>query len=98
MQARAVALKTRPEGMPTADNFQIIDIDVPEPQDGEIQVENICMSVDPYMRGRMYDRKSYVPPLSNRRGFDRRQHRQGEQICSPRLSAWRLCVQCLGLA
>ena len=31
MQARAVALKTRPEGMPTADNFQIIDIDVPEP-------------------------------------------------------------------
>ena len=56
MQARAVALKTRPEGMPTADNFQIIDIDVPEPQDGEIQVENICMSVDPYMRGRMYDR------------------------------------------
>ena len=63
MQARAVALKTRPEGMPTADNFQIIDIDVPEPQDGEIQVENICMSVDPYMRGRMYDRKSYVPPF-----------------------------------
>lgn len=36
MQARAVALKTRPESMPTADNFQIIDIDVPEPQDGEI--------------------------------------------------------------
>ena len=32
MQARAVALKTRPEGMPTADNFQIIDIDVPEPK------------------------------------------------------------------
>ena len=63
MQARAVALKTRPEGMPTTDNFQIIDIDVPEPQDGEIQVENICMSVDPYMRGRMYDRKSYVPPF-----------------------------------
>ena len=47
MQARAVALKTRPEGMPTTDNFPIIDIDVTEPQDGEIQVENICMSVDP---------------------------------------------------
>ena len=41
MQARAVALKTRPEGMPTADNFQIMSIDVPEPQDGEIQVKNV---------------------------------------------------------
>ena len=38
MQARAVALKTRPEGMPTADSFQHIDIDVPQPQDGGIQV------------------------------------------------------------
>ena len=63
MKARAVALKSRPVGMPKISDFDIIDIDVPEPKDGEIQVKNACMSVDPYMRGRMYDRKSYVPPF-----------------------------------
>ena len=63
MKARAVALQSRPVGMPKTDDFQIIEIDAPDPQDGEIQVRNVCMSVDPYMRGRMYDRKSYVPPF-----------------------------------
>ena len=63
MKARAVALKSRPVGMPKTSDFDIIDIDIPEPNDGEIQVKNVCMSVDPYMRGRMYDRKSYVPPF-----------------------------------
>ena len=63
MKARAVALKSRPVGMPKTDDFEIIEIDVPEPKDGEIQVKNVSMSVDPYMRGRMYDRKSYVPPF-----------------------------------
>ena len=63
MKARAVALKSRPVGMPKTDDFEVIDIDVAQPQDGEIQVKNVCMSVDPYMRGRMYDRKSYVPPF-----------------------------------
>ncbi len=63
MQARAVTLKSRPKGMPKQDDFEVIDIEVPTPGDGEIQVENVCMSVDPYMRGRMFDRKSYVPPF-----------------------------------
>ena len=63
MHAKAVALTTRPEGMPTIEDFQIVDIDVPEPQAGQIQVKNLSMSVDPYMRGRMIDRKSYVPPF-----------------------------------
>ena len=54
MKARAVALKSRPVGMPKTSDFDIIDIDIPEPNDGEIQVKNACMSVDPYMRGRMY--------------------------------------------
>ena len=63
MQAKAVALKTRPDGMPKPDDFQIIDIEAPEPKDGQIQVKNLSMSVDPYMRGRMVDRKSYVPPF-----------------------------------
>jgi NADPH-dependent curcumin reductase CurA len=63
MQAKAVALTTRPEGMPTIEDFQIVDIDIAEPQAGQIQVKNLSMSVDPYMRGRMIDRKSYVPPF-----------------------------------
>ncbi|MYE14780.1 MAG: NADP-dependent oxidoreductase [Gammaproteobacteria bacterium] len=63
MPSRAVSLKNRPVGMPTPDDFQVMDVDVPDPGDGEVLVENVCMSVDPYMRGRMWDRKSYVPPF-----------------------------------
>ena len=63
MQSRAVVLKQRPVGMPRQSDFSIIETDVAEPQEGEIQVQNLCMSVDPYMRGRMIDRKSYVPPF-----------------------------------
>ena len=63
MQSRAVSLKNRPVGMPTPDDFQVTEVDVADPGDGEVLVENVCMSVDPYMRGRMWDRKSYVPPF-----------------------------------
>lgn len=61
--SRAVTLKQRPVGMPTRDDFDIIEVADTDPADGEIQVRNLCMSVDPYMRGRMVDRKSYVPPF-----------------------------------
>lgn len=57
------SLASRPEGMPAAQNFQSKTVEVAAPQDGEIQVQNNWMSVDPYMRGRMYDRESYVPPF-----------------------------------
>ncbi len=63
MQTRAICLKSRPVGMPKEDDFEVISVDLPEPGDGEIQVANVCMSVDPYMRGRMVDRKSYVAPF-----------------------------------
>jgi NADPH-dependent curcumin reductase CurA len=63
MQTRAVALQERPVGMPKTSDFQILTQGLPDPGDGEIQVKNVCMSVDPYMRGRMVDRKSYVPPF-----------------------------------
>jgi hypothetical protein len=49
--------------MPKQSDFAVIETDVPEPGEGQIQVQNLCMSVDPYMRGRMVDRKSYVPPF-----------------------------------
>ena len=61
--AREVRLKSRPIGLPAAENFEIAAIDLPEPGAGEVLVRNLWMSVDPYMRGRMYDRPSYVPPF-----------------------------------
>ena len=48
--------------MPSPDDFQIVETEVGEPAEGEVLVRNLYMSVDPYMRGRMRDRKSYVAP------------------------------------
>lgn len=61
--SREVRLKSRPVGVPTDDNFEVATVTLPAPGDGEVQVKNLYMSVDPYMRGRMYDRPSYVPPF-----------------------------------
>ena len=63
MKARSVVLKERPDGIPKQSDFEVVTSDVGTPQENEIQVQNVCMSVDPYMRGRMVDRKSYVPPF-----------------------------------
>ncbi|MGB3625654.1 MAG: NADP-dependent oxidoreductase [Henriciella sp.] len=57
------ALAKRPVGMPQQADFSMKEESIGEPKDGEIQVKNSWMSVDPYMRGRMYDRESYVPPF-----------------------------------
>ena len=61
--ARAWTLKSRPSGMPTADNFELKTVPDAELSDGEVRVNNSFLSVDPYMRGRMNDVKSYVPPF-----------------------------------
>ena len=61
--SRAVQLAKRPIGMPELTDFTVIEQPVSAPKDGQVQVRNLCMSVDPYMRGRMVDRKSYVPPF-----------------------------------
>jgi len=61
--SREVRLKSRPEGMPRPENFEVGSVELPAPGPGEVQVKNLYMSVDPYMRGRMYDRPSYVPPF-----------------------------------
>ncbi|MDP2627863.1 MAG: NADP-dependent oxidoreductase [Candidatus Rokubacteria bacterium] len=60
--SRQIVLAARPTGMPTPENFRIEETPVPEPGSGEVLVRNIYMSVDPYMRGRMVDRKSYATP------------------------------------
>lgn len=47
--------------MPTLDNFQFVDAEVPQPNDGEVLVRTLYISVDPYLRGRMRESRSYVP-------------------------------------
>jgi hypothetical protein len=59
--ARAWHLKSRPSGMPTSDNFELKEVELPPLADGMVRVSNRWLSVDPYMRGRMNDVKSYVP-------------------------------------
>ena len=61
--ARAWHLKSRPDAMPTAENFELKQVDLPPLGEGMIRVRNHWLSVDPYMRGRMNDAKSYVPPF-----------------------------------
>ncbi|MBA3896942.1 MAG: NADP-dependent oxidoreductase [Sphingomonadaceae bacterium] len=61
--ARAWHLKARPTGMPTSDNFELKDLPETPLGVGQIKVRNAYLSVDPYMRGRMNDVKSYVPPF-----------------------------------
>ena len=46
--------------MPSADNFELVAVSVPRPAPGEVQVQNLWMTVDPYMRGRMADRAIYT--------------------------------------
>ncbi len=59
--SREIRFASRPEGMPTPDNFAMAVTEVPPPAAGQVQVRNLWMSVDPYMRGRMMVRESYVP-------------------------------------
>ena len=62
-RSREVRLARRPTGAPQPADFEVAEVDVAAPAAGEVQVRNQWMSVDPYMRGRMYDRPSYVPPF-----------------------------------
>lgn len=58
-----IRLAARPAGMPTAENFEIAEADKPTPGEGEALLRLIWLSVDPYLRGRMNEGKSYVAPF-----------------------------------
>ena len=60
---REIRLASRPRGWPTAENFALVQVDTPPLADGQVRVRNLYLSVDPYMRGRMNDVKSYTPPF-----------------------------------
>ena len=61
---KRIALAERPTGAPTDRNFRLEEIALPNPRDGEVLVEIHYMSLDPYMRGRMDDAKSYAKPVN----------------------------------
>ncbi|MGX7671846.1 NADP-dependent oxidoreductase [Plantactinospora sp. DSM 117369] len=61
--SREIRLAARPHGAPGPENFALASTTVPAPGPGQILVRNTWMSVDPYMRGRMDNRKSYMPPF-----------------------------------
>jgi NADPH-dependent curcumin reductase CurA len=61
--ARAWHLASRPNGMPTKENFSLSEVALAPLDQGMVHVRNRWLSVDPYMRGRMNDVKSYVPPF-----------------------------------
>jgi NADPH-dependent curcumin reductase CurA len=97
---REIHLKQRPVGMPTENDFELVERPIPEPGPNQFLVRNIWMTVDPYMRGRMMDRKSYVPPFqvgevldggsvgqvvkSNNPGFA-----PGDYVCGFAAGGWR---------
>lgn len=70
MKTQIITLQSRPEGMPTRANFAIKDQNLPELGADQVLVKNLWMSVDPYMRGRMIDRKSYIAPFAIGEGLE----------------------------
>ncbi|WP_435980470.1 NADP-dependent oxidoreductase [Psychrobacter sp. DM4] len=60
---RQIKLASRPAGEPKAENFDMATSDIPTPNDNEMLLRTVYLSLDPYMRGRMSDAKSYADPL-----------------------------------
>lgn len=60
---KVILLKNRPSGKPSLDDFEFVEEKMPQPKDGEILLKAKYVSVDPYLRGRMRDEKSYIEPF-----------------------------------
>jgi NADPH-dependent curcumin reductase CurA len=63
MENKQIVLESRPAGMPSTENFKLNEIEIPQLSDGEVLLRTLYLSVDPYMRSRMNNRKSYVDPF-----------------------------------
>lgn len=63
MKIKQILLAARPQGMPTATTFKTVETTLPQLMPGEVLVKPLYFSVDPYMRGRMNDARSYIPPF-----------------------------------
>ncbi len=64
MKNQRVVLASRPVGAPTLENFRLETVDAPEPKEGEVLIKTLYLSLDPYMRLRMNDAKSYAEPVA----------------------------------
>lgn len=62
--AKQIHLISRPSGMPSHENFKLVEVELQAPQQGEVLVKNLYMSVDPYMRGRMRAEALYAEPYA----------------------------------
>ncbi|MDQ0219087.1 NADP-dependent oxidoreductase [Peribacillus cavernae] len=60
---KEIHLANRPEGMPSASDFSYVEREIPIPGEKQVLLKTLYLSVDPYMRGRMQDVKSYIPPF-----------------------------------
>ncbi|MBO1896077.1 MULTISPECIES: NADP-dependent oxidoreductase [unclassified Shewanella] len=63
-QNRRIVLASRPQGEPVANNFRLETVNKPVPAEGEVLLRAVYLSLDPYMRGRMNDAKSYADPVA----------------------------------
>src|SRR5882724_10367679 len=63
MRNKEILFANRPAGVPTADTFKIVETEIPSLHDAEVLVRSLYLSVDPYLRGRMREGKSYVAPF-----------------------------------
>ncbi len=70
MTTQQIVLASRPKGMPVSDNFRMQEIELPATKAGEILLKGLYYSVDPYMRGRMNDAKSYAAPFEIDKPFN----------------------------
>ncbi|WP_448580403.1 NADP-dependent oxidoreductase [Thermaurantiacus sp.] len=96
MDSREIRLKSRPVGVPGPEHFELASVALPAPGPGEVLVRNRFMSVDPYMRGRMYDRPSYVPPFQVGRPLEGGAVGEVVQSNDPSLSPGDLVLSMLG--
>ena len=60
-RSREIHLAARPHGVPRPEDFELVEVDVPDPVDGQVLIRNAYISVDPYMRSRMNEVESYAP-------------------------------------
>ncbi len=64
MTNKEIRLQSRPVGLPTDNNFEFVETELPPLKEGEVSLRSLYISVDPYLRGRMREGRSYVPPFA----------------------------------
>jgi len=96
MTGHEIRLAARPKGWPTLDTFAHAAVELPPVADGQVLVRNLFMSVDPYMRGRMNDVKSYVPPFQIGQPLEGGAIGEVEESRAPNLHAGDIVQSMLG--